>query len=164
MVLHLGFDARPDAVVEAAASARILHFAVHGQVDEERPEASALLLSRWDAAGRARDGELTAAEVLALDLAADLVVLSACRTALGRQVRGEGMLGLGRAFLAAGAGSVLVSLWDVGDAATADLMGRFYHHLLSGGADPAAALAAAQRELAEAGRPPAHWAGFVIQG
>jgi CHAT domain-containing protein len=161
--LHLGFAARPSAVAAAARRHRILHLAVHAVADEARPEASALLLSRWDAAGRAQDGDLTAAEVLALDVTAELVVLSACRTGLGRQVRGEGMLGLGRAFLAAGAGAVLVSLWDVGDAATAELMARFYRHLLAGAAAPEA-LATAQRELAAAGAPPAHWAGFVLQG
>ncbi len=162
--LHLGFEARPAAVAAAAASHHVIHLAVHGVADQVRPEESALLLSRWDARGRPLDGDLTAAEVLELDLGADLVVLSACRTALGKQVRGEGMLGIGRAFLAAGAGRVLVSLWDVGDAASAELMGRFYHHLLAAGLEPAAALAAAQRELAAAGRPPAQWAGFVVQG
>ncbi len=93
-------------------------------------------------------------------------MLSACETALGREIRGEGLVGLTRAFLHAGATRLLVSLWRVEDRATAELMERFYRHLLHQGLSPAAALRRAQTELShQAGREaPYYWAGFIIQG
>jgi CHAT domain-containing protein len=99
-------------------------------------------------------------------LGAELVVLSACRTALGRQIRGEGLVGLTRGFMYAGAQQVLASLWKVDDLATAELMQRFYRGLLKRGLRPAAALRAAQLELASSPRwsAPYYWAGFVLQG
>lgn len=111
------------------------------------------------------DGALFAHEVHRLELPAELVVLSACDTALGRQVRGEGLVaGLPRAFLSAGAARVVVSLWAVDDRSTRDLMVRFYGALLAGGTPPGRALARAQRALWRQGRSPYHWAGFVLQG
>ncbi|HEX4953394.1 MAG TPA: CHAT domain-containing tetratricopeptide repeat protein [Thermoanaerobaculia bacterium] len=142
---------------------RVLHFATHALVDEELPDLSGIFLAAGP--GSAEPGFWTAAEIRHRPLAADLVVLSACRTARGRQARGEGTLGLARAFLAAGARAVLVALWEVEDRATAELMSRFYDQL-AGGAAPAAALARAQAALAaEPGSPaPAFWAGFVLVG
>jgi CHAT domain-containing protein/tetratricopeptide (TPR) repeat protein len=143
---------------------RILHFAVHGELDAEQPLLSALVLSQRDGAGRPVAGALPAHEIYDLDLPAELVVLSACETALGREVPGEGLVsGLPRAFLYAGADRVVVSLWSVDDRATRDLMTLFYHGLF-GGLGPARALQEAQRALLRSGRPPRDWAGFVLLG
>ena len=102
-----------------------------------------------------------------LTLPVDLAVLSACQSGLGRDVGGEGLVGLSRGFLYAGAARLVTSLWDVNDASTADLMGRFYAAMLGPRAlPPAAALRAAQREMLAAGRwtAPLHWAAFTVQG
>jgi CHAT domain-containing protein len=144
----------------------ILHFATHGLLDDEHPERSGLVLSLVDPRGRPRAGVVRAGEIAGLDLPADLVVLSACRTALGREARGEGLLSLTRAFWRAGAARVMVSLWNVDDQATAELMGRFYRALLTGGQRPSTALRAAQLSLRADPRwaPPYYWAGFILQG
>ena len=105
---------------------------------------SALVLSRFDRHGTPRDGELRVSDLSALDLPADLVVLSACGTALGRETPGEGLFGLPQAFFTAGATRVVVSLWKVGDESTAALMERFYRGLLGEHLSPAAALRRAQ--------------------
>jgi len=99
-----------------------------------------------------------------MPLAAELVVLSACRTAIGKQFDGEGIVGLTRAFLRAGVPRVVSSLWQVDDAATAELMARFYAGLLGQGLSPPAALRRAQLEAAGRGRPARIWAGFVFHG
>jgi len=145
---------------------RVLHVAAHAVPDPRLPGRSALLLSRLDRRGRPRDGLLRGGEIAALDLPADLVVLAACRTGPGEEVRGDGPAGLARAFLAAGAARVLVSLWDVGDEATARLMAGFYRRLLAEGLAPAAALRAAQLDLRRdpRWRAPWAWAGFVLLG
>ena len=139
------------------AGYRLVHFATHGILDADHPELSGLLLS---------DGFLRAHEIYRLSLPADLVVLSACRTALGREMRGEGLVGLTRGFLHAGARGVLVSLWEVEDRATAELMRRFYRGMLKEGRPPAEALRHAQAALRrEPGwEAPYFWAGFVLQG
>ncbi|MCP4653889.1 MAG: CHAT domain-containing protein, partial [bacterium] len=163
----LGFDAHVDLVTSGAlADYRILHFATHGRLHAEQPELSGLEFSRYDDAGRPRRGTLYAHQIYDLPLGANLVVLSACRTALGREVRGEGLVGLTRGFFHAGASRVVVSLWSVDDRATTELMIRFYRHLLTGGLPPAAALRAAQRELRAESRwsAPYYWAGFILQG
>jgi CHAT domain-containing protein len=163
----LGFDASRDTVTGPALRGfRILHFATHGELDAEHPELSRLVLSRFDAAGRLREGRLFAHEIHGLDLPAELAVLSGCRTALGKEVRGEGLVGLPQAFFDAGAARVLVSLWQVDDRATAELMARFYRHLLAEGLEPAAALRAAQSSIREDVRwtAPYYWAAFVLQG
>jgi CHAT domain-containing protein len=147
------------------AGFRFLHFATHGVLDAEIPELSGLVLSLVDERGAPRDGFLRLHDVYRLDLDADLVTLSACRTALGREIRGEGLVGLTRGFLHAGARGVLASLWDVQDRATALLMESFYAGMLQRGLAPAAALRAAQLELAgdPRWRDPFFWAGFVLQ-
>jgi tetratricopeptide (TPR) repeat protein len=148
---------RKTAESGALARYRIVHFATHGVLDEEHPERSGILLS---------DGFLRSRDVLRLHLAADLVVLSACQTALGREVRGEGTVGLTRSFFYAGARRVLVSLWPVDDEATAELMSRFYTGLLRQKRTPAAALRDARLSLRrERGwESPYYWAGFVLEG
>jgi CHAT domain-containing protein/tetratricopeptide (TPR) repeat protein len=142
-----------------------LHIASHTVIDNERPALSRIVLSGVDSSGKSRDGYLRLFEIYNLDLDADLVVLSACRTALGREVRGEGLVGLTRGFFYAGASRVVASLWSVRDQATAELMRRFYEHLVQG-RTPAAALCAAEREMAAGKRwaNPYYWAAFTLQG
>lgn len=119
-----------------------------------------------DKQGRPQDGFLTLADINGLDLAADLVVLSACETALGKEVRGEGFIGLTQAFLHAGAANVLASLWKVDDVGTAELMKLYYTLLITGGHSPAGALRRAQLQMRQTKRwsDPYYWAGFVLQG
>ena len=145
---------------------RILHFSTHGVVDSRRPEQSGLILSLFDECGRPRSGFLGLTAIYNLRLNADLVVLSACNTALGREISGEGLVGMVRGFMYAGAPRVLASLWDVDDASTADLMARFYRAMFKQGLRPAAALRAAQIEMwrQDEWKMPFYWAGFVIQG
>jgi len=162
----LGFEARRELATDGRLDGyRIVHFATHGIFREDHAELSALILSRYDADGRPVEGRLSLSEIYGLDLSAELVVLSACQSALGREIRGEGMMGLPRGFLYAGATRVLASLWKVQDESTAELMTRFYRHLLVEGLAPAAALREAQRSmLADPRYAPYHWAGFVLQG
>lgn len=148
------------------ADHRIVHFATHGLIDAEHPELTSLALSLVDEHGRARDGLWRLHEIYDMRLPVDLVVLSACQTALGREMAGEGLLGLTRGFLYAGARRVVATLWQVDDVATAALMSRFYRHLLHDGLPAASALRAAQREIARQPRwaSPYYWAGFVLHG
>ncbi|MDX2000222.1 MAG: CHAT domain-containing tetratricopeptide repeat protein [Thermoanaerobaculia bacterium] len=145
---------------------RIVHLATHGVMDTEGSERTGLLFSRFGSDGRPRPNFLTVPAIQGLQLAADLVVVSGCQTALGREVRFEGFLGLARGFLYAGAARVVASLWAVDDRATAELLARFHRHLAAGGHSPAAALAAAQRSLRREPRwsDPYFWAGFVSYG
>jgi CHAT domain-containing protein/tetratricopeptide (TPR) repeat protein len=162
-----GFDASRDRVLkDELGAADILHFATHGVFNEEQPERSGLMLSRFDRAGKPSTGLLRAQDIEKLHLGARLVVLSACQTALGRRTRGEGLVGLTQSFFAAGADRVLVSLWKVDDRATAVLMERFYREMAQNGEPPAAALRAAQRSLRRDKRwqAPSQWAGFLLQG
>ncbi|MFP5287202.1 MAG: CHAT domain-containing protein, partial [Thermoanaerobaculia bacterium] len=124
------------------------------------------VLSQVDAQGRRRDGFLSAPDVAGLDLQAEMVVLSACRTGLGRELRGEGLVGLTHAFFRAGARRVAVSHWNVQDRATAELMARFYRGLLAEGLPPAAALRAAQLSVRAEPKwsSPWFWAGFSLHG
>ena len=161
------FNANREVMLDGhLAGYRILHLATHGELNAEHPELSRLVLSRFDRAGQPREGFVFAHEIYNLDLPADLVVLSACQTALGKEVRGEGLIGLSQSFLYAGAASVIVSLWKVDDRATAELMSRFYDQLLGQGLRPAAALRAARESIRHerAWQAPYYWAGFVIQG
>jgi CHAT domain-containing protein/tetratricopeptide (TPR) repeat protein len=150
----------------APSRARILHVASHGVIDAEHPELSGLALSMVDAQGATRDGFVRLRDLYQLDLAAELVVLSGCRTALGRELRSEGLVGLTRGFFYAGAPRVVASLWQVQDQATAELMPRFYRAMLTEGLRPAAALRRAQLEVRaqRRWRDPYHWAAFVLQG
>ena len=145
---------------------RYLHFATHGYLDAERPGLSALLLSMLDERNQPTDGFLRVNDIYNLKLPAELVVLSACQTGLGKEVRGEGLLGLTRAVLYAGAARVVVSLWSVNDRATADLMAGLYRRMLRNGLRPSAALREAQLELRKQKRwqSPYYWAAFVQTG
>jgi CHAT domain-containing protein/uncharacterized protein HemY len=163
----VGFAATRARVFSAEiANYRILHIATHGVINNERPEESGIVLSLVDEQGRSQDGFLRLQDIYSLKLPADLVVLSACSTALGKDVRGEGLIGITRGFMYAGAAGVVASLWKVDDEATAELMKHFYAALFEKGMPPAAALRDAQLELAKRSRwqSPYYWAGFVIQG
>jgi len=145
---------------------RYVHFATHGLLDSERPGLSSLVLSMVDAEGKPQDGFLRANDIYNLRLPAELVVLSACQTGLGKEIKGEGLVGLTRGFMYAGAARVVVSLWSVNDKATADLMTKFYEKMLKQGQRPAAALRAAQVEMwkQKAWQSPYYWAAFTMQG
>lgn len=148
------------------ASYRYVHFATHGVLDSSHPELSRLVLSQVDASGNPQEGFLRLHDIYNLQLNADMVVLSACQTALGKEVRGEGLVGLTRGFMYAGAERVVASLWSVEDRATAKLMKSFYRYLLRGEMSAAAALRQAQLDLAGKAqfRSPYFWAGFSLQG
>jgi CHAT domain-containing protein len=145
---------------------RYLHFATHGFLDNERPELSGVALSLLDRDGRDKDGFLRLVEIYNLRLSAELVTLSACETGLGKQVSGEGIVGLTHGFLHAGASRVLVSLWKVDDRASARLMGRIYEGIFREKLSPAAALRKAQLSLRQdpATSDPFFWAAFVLHG
>ncbi|MBS1796134.1 MAG: CHAT domain-containing protein [Acidobacteria bacterium] len=145
---------------------RIIHFATHGLLNTARPELSGLVFSLYDRDGQSRDGFLRLNQIYKLKLNADLVVLSACQTALGRDVRGEGLIGLTRGFMYAGARRIVASLWKVDDAATAEFMKIFYRNMLVRKLNPAAALSRAKQEIRQIARfkSPYYWAGFTIQG
>ncbi len=165
--LNIDFDAnRENATSENLANYRILHFATHGFLDTSRPELSGLVLSLYDKNGKPQDGFLRLNQIYNLNLNSDLIVLSACQTALGKDVRGEGLIGLTRGFMYAGAKRIVASLWKVDDAATAEFMKRFYQNLLQKNLSPVAALRAAQIEIKQIPRfrAPYFWAGFTLQG
>lgn len=124
------------------------------------------MFSLVDKSGKPIDGFLRLHEIYNLDLDADLVVLSACRTALGKEVHGEGLIGLTRGFMYAGASRVVSSVWNVDDRASALLMSRFYTAMLSKGLSPASALREAQLSLLREPRwaNPHYWAAFGLQG
>jgi CHAT domain-containing protein/Tfp pilus assembly protein PilF len=145
---------------------RIIHYATHSVVDTEHPELSGIALSMVDHNGTARDGYLRLFDVYNLRLRADLVVLSGCQTALGREIRREGLMSLTRGFMYAGAPRVVSSLWSVDDKATAELMKLFYRGMLVDGLTPAAALRAAQQSMwrQQCCRQPYYWAAFSLQG
>jgi CHAT domain-containing protein len=162
-----GFDAnRETAMSGELARYRIVHFATHGLLNSEYPELSGLVLSLVDRNGAAQDGFLRMHEIYNLRLPADVIVLSACQTALGKEIEGEGLIGLTRGFMYAGAQRVVASLWKVNDLATAELMERFYRGMLKDGMRPAAALRAAQLEMMKQNRwaMPYFWAAFSMQG
>jgi CHAT domain-containing protein len=145
---------------------RYVHFATHGYLDTVRPGLSAIVLSLVDEKGQPQDGFLRTHDVYNLKLPAELVVLSACETGLGKNVKGEGLVGLTRGFMYAGARRVIVSLWNVNDKATADLMRELYRGMLRSNKTPAASLREAQIQMfrREQWRSPYYWAAFVIQG
>jgi CHAT domain-containing protein/Tfp pilus assembly protein PilF len=145
---------------------RIVHFATHGLVDSEHPELSGLVLSLVNKQGRSQNGFLGLEDIYNLDLPVDMVVLSACKTGLGKQMSGEGLIGLTRGFMYAGASRVVASLWSVDDVATAELMKRFYKGMLRQGLSPAAALHQAQMQMRkqEKWSSPYYWGAFVIEG
>jgi CHAT domain-containing protein len=163
----LDFDAsRATATSPTLAQYRIVHFATHGLVNSTHPELSGLVLSLVNLQGEPQNGFLDLQDIYNLNLPVDLVVLSACETALGQRIQGEGLVGLTRAFMYAGAPRVVASLWRVPDRATAELMKQFYTAMLVEGLPPAAALRKAQITLSKEKRwsAPYYWAGFTLQG
>jgi CHAT domain-containing protein/tetratricopeptide (TPR) repeat protein len=163
----LDFDANLQMVMSGALSDyRYLHFATHAYVDDVFPGLSWLALSQVDRTGQEQLGYLRLNDIYRLRLNADLVTLGACRTGLGKQLRGEGMIGLTRGFIYAGAPRVMVSLWDVPDRETAHLMQSFYRNLLKQKLSVAAALRQAQVEMWGRARSdaPFFWAAFNLQG
>jgi CHAT domain-containing protein/Tfp pilus assembly protein PilF len=154
------------ALSQQLSQYRILHFATHGLLNSERPELSGLVFSLIDQQGKQQDGFLRLHEIYNLQLNADLIVLSACETGLGKEIKGEGLIGLTRGFMYSGAPRVVASLWNVDDLATAELMKLFYQRMLKDGLPAGAALRAAQLELSKQKRwaSPYFWAGFVLHG
>jgi CHAT domain-containing protein len=163
----IGFDASRATITSAdLGQYRIVHFATHGVLDNERPELSGIVLSLVDQQGQSQDGFLRLHDIYNLNLSADLVVLSACNTGLGKDVKGEGLIGLTRGFMYAGAAGVVASLWKVDDDATSELMNHFYEAMFKRGMSPAAALRESQLAMWRQKRwhAPYYWAAFVIQG
>ncbi len=163
----LDFQAnREQATSSQLADYRIIHWATHGFVNSRNPELSGIVMSLVDEQGNWQNGYLRLNDIYNLNFPADLVVLSACQTGLGKNIRGEGLVGLTRGFMYAGTPRVVASLWKVNDAATAELMSKFYQAMLSQGLAPSAALRVAQLEMWQTSdwRSPYYWAAFTLQG
>ena len=164
----LDFEAsRTTALRPELGEYRIVHFATHGLLNNIHPELSGIVLSLVDEAGQQQDGFLRLQDIYNLKLPAELVVLSACQTGLGKEIKGEGLIGLTRGFMYAGAPRIVASLWKVDDRATSELMKRFYQGLLGPEAlRPAGALRQAQLSIwkQKQWRAPYYWAAFVLQG
>lgn len=163
----LDFDAnRSMALSPALSHYRILHFATHGLIDSKHPELSGLVFSMVDRRGRPQIGFVGLQDIYNLNIPVNLVVLSSCSTALGAEIHGEGLIGLTRGFMYAGASRVMASLWQVDDVATAELMRRFYDSMERHGFSPSGALRQAQTSMSEEKRwsNPYYWAGFTLQG
>ncbi|MBO0721020.1 MAG: CHAT domain-containing protein, partial [Blastocatellia bacterium] len=168
-LLAMGFNANRSLLESHLLSQyRFIHFATHGLMNDENPELSGLLLSLYAPDGRkTENGFLWMHDIYKIKLQADLVVLSACQTGIGKEIKGEGLVGLTRGFMYAGASRVVASLWKVDDAATAALMGHFYHYLFQEKLSPSAALRQAQLRIMKQNRrwrSPYFWAAFVLQG
>jgi CHAT domain-containing protein len=157
---------RATAISPELANYRIVHFASHGLLNSQHPELSGLVFSLIDKKGKPQEGFLTLQDIYNLNLPAELVVLSACETGLGKEISGEGLIGLTRGFMYAGASRVVASLWKVSDVATAELMAEFYRSMEKDGLAPAAALRAAQVKMwkQKRWRSPYYWAAFQLQG
>ncbi len=161
----LSFDANYNLATSSALNQfRILHFATHGFVNQEQPQLSGIVLSLFDQKGKPISGYLRLADLFNQDYPAELIVLSACETGLGKNINGEGLVGLTRGLMYAGAARVAVSLWQVGDEGTSILMQEFYKQMLQQNKTPASAMRAAQMKLWQDGRSPYEWAGFTVQG
>jgi CHAT domain-containing protein len=166
-LIATGFDASRQTLENTDLSQyAILHLATHAILDPKRPEISGFLMSMVDREGKSLDGFVTVTDVYRLQVPVDLVVLSACSTGLGKEVRGEGLIGLTRGFMHAGASSVAATLWKVDDEAASELMKHFYSNMLQNQMTPAAALRAAQNTLRQSAewRSPHYWAAFTLQG
>ncbi|HET6979317.1 MAG TPA: CHAT domain-containing protein [Pyrinomonadaceae bacterium] len=162
-----GFDAnRETAMSPDVGQYQIVHFATHGFLNSEHPELSGLVFTTTDRHGVKTNGLMPLHDIYSLELSAELTVLSACQTALGKQIKGEGLVGLAHGFMAAGSKSVVASLWKVDDRATAVLMADFYAAMLDQGMAPAAALRFAKLKMMRDKQwsAPYYWAGFELQG
>lgn len=165
--IAIDFNATVESVTKTDLSNfRILHFATHALIDDEMPELSGIALSMFDRKRQPLEGFLLSGDISDLKLNADLVVLSGCRTGLGKPVRGEGFVGLTQSFMYAGASRLLTSLWSVEDRATAQLMANFYKYHLDKKMTVPAALKEAQKEMSRHPRwkNPYFWAAFTLQG
>jgi CHAT domain-containing protein len=166
-LIALDFDANRGLVQSGRlADYDYIHFATHAVIESEHPELSGIVLSLVDRRGHSEDGFLRMLDIYNLKLNAYLVTLSACRTALGKDIAGEGLMGLTRGFLYAGASAVAATLWSVEDKATAELMRRFYAGILKDKLSPASALRAAQLAMwhDRQWRSPYYWGAFTLQG
>jgi len=157
---------RATAMSPVLSQYRIVHFATHGLLDNKHPELSGLVFSLVDETGKPQNGFLRLQDIYNLNLPAELVVLSACETGLGKNIQGEGIIGLTRGFMYAGSARVVASLWKIDDLATAELMAEFYRAMEQKGMRPAAALRAAQIHMWKQPRWtfPYYWAAFQIHG
>ncbi len=163
----LDFNASRETVMRSdLGQYRVVHFATHSLLDNQHPELSGIVLSLVDRFGRPQNGFLRLYEIYNLRLRSDLVVLSACQTALGGEIKGEGLIGLTRGFLYAGAPRVVATLWEIDDRTTAELMKQFYAGILTRGERPAAALRAAQLAMwrTKGWQAPYYWAAFTLYG
>lgn len=162
-----GFDANLKAVLDPAIGEyQIIHFATHALLDNSHPELSGIVLSLVDQTGHSQNGFLRLNEIYNLNLNADLVVLSACQTALGKETRGEGLIGLTRGFMYAGVPRVVATLWRINDRAAAEFMRYFYQAILKQHEAPSKALRTAQIAMWQTNKKavPHYWAGFTLQG
>lgn len=163
----VGFDANLKAALDPSIqNYRIIHFATHALLNNSQPELSGIVLSLVDPSGRYQNGFLRLNEIYNLNLAAELVVLSACQTALGQETRGEGLIGLTRGFMYAGVPRVVATLWRINDRAAAEFMNHFYEAMLKRHESPSKALRTAQIKMWEANKSalPHFWAAFTFQG
>jgi CHAT domain-containing protein len=170
--LITGADVREQRIKElsrsgALASYAVLHLALHGYYDAEFPAMSSVVFSEvcgTDTGSRSEDGYLSVEEVTGLRLRAELVNLSACETGLGKLVKGDGVVGLSRAFMVAGANRVGVTLWPVDDEATKEIMVRVYRRMAGEGMRLAEALAVTKREFIKSAdfSDPYFWSPFVL--
>jgi CHAT domain-containing protein len=167
-IVALDFDANRDFITSPEFNeSRYLHLATHTIINDEHSELSGIALSNFDSKGRRQDGFLRIQEIYRLRLLARLVVLSSCQSALGKEVKGEGLVGLTHAFMYAGVPRVVASLWTISDNPTAQLMAQFYRQMLKNDRiSPAAALRSAQLSMLKDKRweSPYFWSGFVLQG
>ncbi|MGK7925669.1 MAG: CHAT domain-containing protein, partial [Spirulina sp.] len=154
---------RAAATSPELAQYQILHLSTHGCI-QDNPQLSGLALSLYNEEGKQQDGFLRLQDIYNLQLNADLVVLSACQTGIGEEVSGEGVIGLTRGFMYAGARRVTVSLWNISDIATANLMSQYYKNMIDKEMKPSAALREAQLQMWRQGEYPYRWAAFTIQG
>ena len=161
------FDANYNWATSSALNKfRILHFATHGFVNDANPELSGIVLSLVDKQGKDIRGYLRLGDLFNLDYPADLIVLSACETGLGKEIQGEGLVGLTRGLMYAGAERLVVSLWQVNDQGTAEFMQEFYKQMLHSGKPANVALRATQLKMwqQEKWRNPNYWAAFTFLG
>ena len=165
--LALDFNAnRQTAINPNLAEYQIVHFATHGLLNESQPELSGLVFSLYDETGTDKPGFLQLNDIFNLTLSADLVVLSACQTGVGQDIRGEGLVSLTRGFMYAGAERIVVSLWSVADGSTSEFMQNYYQKILEMGTNPAKAMRETQLEMIQSDNynAPFFWAPFVFQG
>ncbi|MDQ3130808.1 MAG: CHAT domain-containing protein [Acidobacteriota bacterium] len=157
---------REQFLSQSASDYKIIHFATHGWIDEEHPELSGIVLSQLTENGEPRNGVVRLHDIYGMNLAADLIVLSACETGVGKEVKGEGLVSLNNAFMQVGAKSVLSSLWKIDDYAAVELMENFYKSLADDNLSAAQALRQAQIKLRQNPRyqSPFYWAAFTVQG